>query len=328
MARLITRQEAAAMLDVDKQTISNWIENGVINGKNIKKNGSTRTYVDKNTITALFDDIKAIQEAKAKMEAIRKETEEEYNKVNFENLFVKAHPIEYSSMLLIHDLAKDVIHFTSDGMLNEKQKSILERFMNGWSISDIASEYNLSRERVRQILSKCARIIYQASTFKDIVKKSMELQEKIDELQQAYKTTQKTLDEANREIRIMRDKYGVLTTMDKAPYVPEENDTDLGRLINTFKIRLVDCDLTVRCLNCCKSIGVETVGDAVQLQKIDFLKARNFGRKSLTELDELIEGTLGLHFNMDVEKYFRLWNEQQEGKIPLNRKQMLNIYAN
>lgn len=314
MARLITRQEAAALLDVNQQTISNWIENGVINGKNIKKNGAVRTYVDKNTITALFDDAVAINEAKRKIAEMRRETEEEYNKVNFENLFVKTHPIDYASVILINDLARDVIHFTSEGLLNERQKRILEKFTHGWSISDIASEYNLTRERVRQILAKCARIIYQASTFKEILEQNKKMQEKIDELRQAYKTTQRTLDEANREIRIMRDKYGVLTTMDKAPYIPEENDTDLGRLINTFKIRLVDCDLTVRCLNCCKSIDVETVGDAVQLEKVDFLKARNFGRKSLTELDDLIEGTLGLHFNMDVEKYFRLWNQQQEGK--------------
>ena len=314
MARLITRQEAAAMLDVNQQTISNWIESGVIKGKNIKKNGVARTYVDRNTIEALFDDAKAIAEAKAKMEAMRKETDAEYEKVNFENLFIKTHPIDYAAVLLINDLARDVIHFTTEGLLDDRKKTMLKEFLNGYSISEIAGHYSLSRERVRQILSRCARTIYQASTFKDIVQKNMGLQDKIDELQQAYKTTQRALDEANREIRIMRDKYGALTTMDKAPYVPEENDTELARLINTFKVKLVDCDLTVRCLNCCKSIDVETVGDAVQHQKTDFLKARNFGRKSLTELDDLIEGTLGLHFNMDVEKYFRLWNEQQERK--------------
>ena len=72
MARLITRQEAAAMLDVNQQTISNWIESGVIKGKNIRKNGVARTYVDKNTITALFDDAVAINEAKRKIAEMRK----------------------------------------------------------------------------------------------------------------------------------------------------------------------------------------------------------------------------------------------------------------
>ena len=61
-------------------------------------------------------------------------------------------------------------------------------------------------------------------------------------------------------------------------------------------------DLSVRALNCLKAADVETLGELVQFNKNDLLKFRNFGKKSLTELDELLAG-LNLTFGMDITKY-------------------------
>ena len=61
-------------------------------------------------------------------------------------------------------------------------------------------------------------------------------------------------------------------------------------------------DLSVRALNCLKAADVETLGELVRYQKNDLLKFRNFGKKSLTELDELLE-RLDLNFGMDIAKY-------------------------
>ena len=69
-----------------------------------------------------------------------------------------------------------------------------------------------------------------------------------------------------------------------------------------LKQRLVDMDLSVRALNCLKAADVETLGELVQFNKNDLLKFRNFGKKSLTELDELLEN-LNLTFGMDITKY-------------------------
>jgi len=66
--------------------------------------------------------------------------------------------------------------------------------------------------------------------------------------------------------------------------------------------KLVDLDLSVRALNCLKAAEVETLGDLVRFNKNDLLKFRNFGKKSLTELDELLEN-MSLSFGMDVSKY-------------------------
>ena len=84
-----------------------------------------------------------------------------------------------------------------------------------------------------------------------------------------------------------------------------ENDTlddEALRMRQLLKTKLSDQDLSVRALNCLKAADVDTVGDLVKLNRNDLLKFRNFGKKSLTELDELL-ASLNLKFGMDVSLY-------------------------
>ena len=82
----------------------------------------------------------------------------------------------------------------------------------------------------------------------------------------------------------------------------EEFDEEVLHMRQLLKTKLIDLDLSVRALNCLKAAEVETLGDLVKFNKNDLLKFRNFGKKSLTELDELLE-SMGLSFGMDVSKY-------------------------
>ncbi|MDE5552195.1 MAG: DNA-directed RNA polymerase subunit alpha, partial [Muribaculaceae bacterium] len=82
----------------------------------------------------------------------------------------------------------------------------------------------------------------------------------------------------------------------------EEFDEDVLKMRQLLKTKLSDMDLSVRALNCLKSAEVDTLGELVVFNKNDLLKFRNFGRKSLTELDELLQG-LNLSFGMDISKY-------------------------
>jgi len=79
----------------------------------------------------------------------------------------------------------------------------------------------------------------------------------------------------------------------------DENDLRIRQLLKT---KLVDMDLSVRALNCLKAAEVSTLGQLVQFAKNDLLKFRNFGKKSLTEIEDLIK-TKGLSFGMTVDKY-------------------------
>lgn len=82
----------------------------------------------------------------------------------------------------------------------------------------------------------------------------------------------------------------------------EEFDEEVLHMRQLLKSKLVDLDLSVRALNCLKAAEVETLGDLVKFNKNDLLKFRNFGKKSLTELDELLE-SMKLNFGMDIAKY-------------------------
>ncbi len=69
-----------------------------------------------------------------------------------------------------------------------------------------------------------------------------------------------------------------------------------------LKSKLAEMDLSVRALNCLKAAEVETLGELVSYSKSDLMKFRNFGKKSLTELEELVHSK-GLNFGFDVSKY-------------------------
>ena len=82
----------------------------------------------------------------------------------------------------------------------------------------------------------------------------------------------------------------------------QEFDEEVLHMRQLLKTRLVDMNLSVRALNCLKAADVDTLGDLVQYNKTDLLKFRNFGKKSLSELDDLLE-SLNLSFGTDISKY-------------------------
>ena len=81
-----------------------------------------------------------------------------------------------------------------------------------------------------------------------------------------------------------------------------EYDEEALHMRQLLKTKLTDLDLSVRALNCLKAAEVETLGDLVTYTKNDLMKFRNFGKKSLTELEELVD-VKGLQFGMDLGKY-------------------------
>ena len=93
-----------------------------------------------------------------------------------------------------------------------------------------------------------------------------------------------------------------ITIEDKAETDNEEFDEEVLHMRQLLKTKLVDMNLSVRALNCLKAADVETLGELVQFNKNDLLKFRNFGKKSLTELDDLLE-SLNLSFGTDISKY-------------------------
>jgi len=99
---------------------------------------------------------------------------------------------------------------------------------------------------------------------------------------------------------LFSDERITLESEEKA--ATEEFDESSLHMRQLLKTRLVDMDLSVRALNCLKAADIDTLGELVSYNKNDLLKFRNFGKKSLTELEDLVDGK-GLSFGMNVSKY-------------------------
>ena len=114
-------------------------------------------------------------------------------------------------------------------------------------------------------------------------------------------------DALNEAAKILIQHF-MLFSDDKMNFILEDTNTenDLNEpelhMRQLLKTKLVDKDLSVRALNCLKAADVETIGDLVKLNRNELLKFRNFGKKSLTELDALL-ASLDLKFGMDVSMY-------------------------
>ena len=93
-----------------------------------------------------------------------------------------------------------------------------------------------------------------------------------------------------------------ITIEDSAEEDNQEFDEEVLHMRQLLKTRLTEMKLSVRALNCLKAAEVSTLGDLVQFNKADLLKFRNFGKKSLTELDDLL-ASLNLSFGTDISKY-------------------------
>jgi DNA-directed RNA polymerase subunit alpha len=104
---------------------------------------------------------------------------------------------------------------------------------------------------------------------------------------------------------IMRDHINLFIQMDSEPQpVVEEKEVDaeVQRIRELLSQSVDELDLSVRAHNCLKAANIKNIGDLVRREESEMLKFRNFGRKSLQELIEVLDDR-GLHFGMDVDKY-------------------------
>ncbi len=104
---------------------------------------------------------------------------------------------------------------------------------------------------------------------------------------------------------ILRDHVQLFLNFDVEPDTAEdqaEKDSEFARIRKILQMPVDELELSVRSHNCLRAANIKTIADLVRRDEPELLKFRNFGRKSLAELSEIIEG-FGLNFGMDVEKY-------------------------
>ena len=279
--KLIHITEAADRIGVSRQTLKNWCDNGTIPSHKMgKTEGSSRSvWVDGDTIDALADTMKDVERAKAILEKEAERFESQ------EDLFYEMSNNIRHDVFLIGKVGSAVRRkdfylsipkmLASIGTITEREADIMYHVIDGREIMLIALDYGLSKTRVLQIFLKGCK---KAADLKDI---------------------KSELDELKR----LRVEVAELKTVIKN--LSKDDNNNLGQIDDGFRNkihrRLVDCGLSTRTLGCLVGAGIYTVADLCKYNKLDLLHIRNFGKKSLAELDDFLEG-MGLYFGMDVDE--------------------------
>lgn len=304
-SRMISRQEAAEMLRVDPQTITNWCSKGVLRAKQVGK----WMMVDRDTITKLFDSLQDLAESEkvikelqednyAKMRELKQANEEWQKDIAFVN------GMEKPSRLI--RMIQSLIDSIDNEIMGERERNVLKEYLDGSEFEAIGDEYGITRERTRQIIEKGMRKLGSLEPYGDVLNRCNETQAENLMMRSLLKKQDAELAELREKLNIKVEQDKHKTAEEKAMDELSEQDKEILGLLNT---RLVDLNLTVRSLNCLKAADLETFGDLVKYNKIDLLKQRNFGKKSLGELDDLLETMSKIHgikfyFGMDVEVYY------------------------
>ena len=269
----MTRNDAAAYLGVDPQTITNWVNKGLLGGYNDKS--SKRFWVNADDVKKYSEKYKMLSVSEDLLDKEQKELLASERKVNAKMQMLMHDALNVSSFNYdkIGGSLCTLLELTSQGGMREKK--IMQAFFNGDRISNIAEELELSRERVRQIVVKAIR------KFNYAIKELADLKQENNSLKEEIKNVKMQL--------IMQEGE------------EEEQSEDVPPSV--FSIRLVNCNLPVRVLNVTKAADIDTIGDLVQYSKFEMVKFRNFGKKSLMQLDEFIH-EMGLEWGMDKAKIY------------------------
>lgn len=295
MTNRITRNKAAEILGVDKQTISNYIKDGLLGGYKDEK-GFTYVNADDVDRYAVMYKFFFVSEKRinAKIDEIKQLNNDvcndlaEARKALFHNIY---------SGLRSDSISRAISAIYEAGYIpnmTRRERDILSEFLVGKDARRIASDYELSIPRIQQILNKaCRRIYEQTDIIRDNIRKGREAQEEVKLLKYKLKDLRHQYD----EYRTRHYDYSICYA--EPPRI--------------LAAKLIDYDLSVRALNCLKGADVETLGDLLMnyTSARKMRNLRNSGKKSIREIEEFV-ASLGLFFINERES-------KEEYYVRLNR---------
>lgn len=305
MSRMISRQEAALMLDMTPQSVSNWIDKGLLKGHYVE---GKQVMVDRHSIEVYFDKLSDLAFMEKRIDAMKAElTQLEAS------LQVKIKDMRKSDALFDEGNSPRVITATlqalynvaGEELLSWREREVLKDLFEGKSLYDVSREHYMSYSGMANL---CVRSIAKIRE----LKKYPSLYKEYKELKAENQTLRLYVETLDRILATFQNK------VDSEIPVTEPNDEDaeeLSHLKELLSTRIRDLDINMRTFNCLRAADAETLADVVRMSKNDLLRHRNFGKKCLTQLEDYIE-SLGLTFGMDVDSIIagdiRKWRLQKE----------------
>lgn len=277
--KYIKASEVAAMFGVTRQTIRNWIDKRLLIATKI----DGCHYVTMKSVRAIEDKYADIEVEEGAADAYLRKlraANDEYQKsakrlrdcCNWNDAVRKNREQVVKFVPTLFDIVR-ICRYPS----TTRGEAMVSLLLSGKDVKSISEQFGVTPERVKQIMEKELRILQcEATIYTRLKEENESMREQI----QTLKNNVASLDSA---IVDMKNRHTDIT-IEKIPVDAQEN---------TLTTKLVDCNLSVRALNCLKNGGIETVGDLTRLNKTDLLRFRCFGKKTLNELDDFLD-SIGL----------------------------------
>ena len=301
--KLMTISDAEQKTGMSRQTLTNWIDSGLLPGMRTSRS----IWISTEAINKLLDATvpannirKEVEKLNEQYTAQKEELEKKIAEINSSIKDINR-ALEYCIVPAAkHDVIDRMLEIFGE-KLKGRDRFIMDQFMNGKTVQEISNALGLSADKL------WSEFNYGMKKFNDsisIFSENERLKEENEIMKTDYaiikdayinvRNKNAELDEALRSYRILHENV--------APYNSEPLSEEENYMMILLRTKLEDCNLSKRIINLMKYAEIETIGDLVSLNKADLLRYRKIGKKALNELDDFLESQ-DLSFGMDVQKY-------------------------
>jgi len=283
---MISRQEAAELLDCNPQTVSNWVERGIIKGHIVGK----FLMIDRDSIEQLFDTVKDVADTEQKLLDRKKELQGELRKVDELLEDIRGAVSEAKSTgwdRFFRLIIASAIGLDQD-ILSDRECKVLKAFALNQSANELAQNMGLTSERVRQIASKAMYKLEDGFNLIKILDKQKLLEQQVGEY--------------NKRLEKLGEKassYESRQDIAQSYLMIKHYERECSPTVKLLKKRVEDLHLSTRTKQVLLALGYKTLEDIVKKDKASLVNGHRFG-KCIDELDSYIT-KIGLSFAMDVD---------------------------
>lgn len=269
----ITRKQAAEILCVSEQTISNYASRGILTVDRTTEN--LRFLRSEVEILNRIPEQKETEQLKKGIEQMKQELlaiDAGYReRLKEHKAYMRA---SFTNWNRYKELIRTNINIIAKNLLNEREKDIINDILECKDPDYLQDKYQITRERIRQIIERCLRKLCKFKFDVNEIDSVKQQNAKLAEENEALRNTIKEI-KGNAEKSLSSDRQSKL--LERAETYP-------------YNLHIRDLFLSVRCYNCLKSTEkIFTVNDIVNMKKTDLMKIRNFGKTSLKELERTIQ---------------------------------------
>ena len=301
--KLIPIREAEQKTGMSRQTLTNWIDSGLLPGMRTSRS----IWISSEAIERLSQTTVNTVSLREEVEKLNEQFKSQKAELEEKTAEINVRIREMNSALEdcgVKEVRRDVV----DRMLkifgerlNCREKFIMERLMKGENVQDVSFTLGLTEKRLWQIFNHG---MYRLDESTSILAENERLKEENKRLMNEHavmKDAYVHVREKNVELESKLQVHHIFHD-NVEPYNSSQLSKEEKELVLTLKKKLIDYHLSARTMSSMKRADIETIGDLVSHNKMDLLKIRDFGKKSLLELDDLVD-SLNLTFGMDVQKY-------------------------